>query len=117
MDHDITSLVEECDRILDTLSLISTENIWQIKAIQLQIKTVRAQLLENQKSLWIKTKNGRAMIIEIKRSVLQLAETIKILAANDTNLSLEALHDDVTRLVNHARKMKTEIRKRGMSIT
>jgi CHASE3 domain sensor protein len=117
MSNKIDVLVEECDRIVDTLYQISTENMWEIKAIQLQIKKVRALLLENQKSLWIRTKDGRAMMDEIEKSLSKLTETINVLVEMKPKESLPILHDVVNELVTHVNKIKTEIRKRGLSIT
>jgi hypothetical protein len=123
MSKEIKATAEKCTKTADKVNLVSKDKVhlWKIQAMQMKIRRASALLIENRNSLWINTKEGKAIINEIQESSLRIDRTLdEIIRENDQakiQILLHAMEENVGTLEKDSDLIRIEVRKRSMTIT
>ena len=76
-----------------------------------KLESVRSVLIRNEKKIWLRTKKGRGMLVEVSEAAERV---MRSLASSDGLDAVEAALGDVETL---ARAIEEESRKRNMVVT
>ena len=76
-----------------------------------RLESMRSALIRNEKKIWLRTKKGRDMILELNEA------TGRIIAALDMPINLSGLDDAINEAETYTRALDEETRKRSMVVT
>ncbi len=104
-----TGVREIIDESLDLLKRQNYETDSQ--RLMSRLESVRSVLIRNEKKIWLRTKKGRGMLVDVSEAAVRLK---KSLAPSSELDAIDAALGDVETL---ARAIEEESRKRNMVVT
>ena len=121
MGESVIGAKDNLQKTLDELKNISIDNLSKVDSTDISISIQKAQniLVQNEKKIWLKTKDGKEMVGRIEDASYKLLTSVQELQKSKKldSPSLSDLKEALKKLELNVRLLDEESRRRGMVVT
>ncbi|MGQ9680561.1 MAG: hypothetical protein ACUVV4_07345 [Candidatus Bathyarchaeia archaeon] len=119
MNESLKGSKEGIQKVLENLRGVSTSMIPRddIRNVDVRIQMMNNILIQNEKKIWLRSKDGREILTEIKSSVDKLIDDAMVLQKSPERDRWSNFIRTLERLESVLRKLEEESQKRSMVVT